>query len=270
MSAACRSCCAAPSTARPRSCTSASRPTGCCTRCARRTITLVSVVATTLTRLLDAGLARRRACAWRWPAAARSPAALLERAARGRRAGQPDVRPHRVLLAGHHGAGAAGGARQGEHGAGPPLFCTRVRIGPTARSCCAARRSPPGPPARTAGWPLATSAASTRAGSLHVTGRKADTIISGGENVAPAEVEAVLEAHPDVLEAAVIARADPEWGEAVTALVVRPRRRAAGPRGPARALRGRAGRRTRCPRRVLLADGPLPRTRSGKLLRREL
>ena len=35
-----------------------------------------------------------------------------------------------------------------------------------------------------------------------MTGRKADTIISGGENVAPAEVEAVLEAHPAVLEAA--------------------------------------------------------------------
>ncbi len=41
-------------------------------------------------------------------------------------------------------------------------------------------------------------------GRLRVTGRKADTIVSGGENVAPAEVEAVLEAHPDVLEAAVL------------------------------------------------------------------
>ena len=53
-----------------------------------------------------------------------------------------------------------------------------------------------------------------------MTGRKADTIVSGGENVAPAEVEAVLEAHPAVLEAAVLGRADPEWGEAVTAIVV--------------------------------------------------
>ena len=51
-------------------------------------------------------------------------------------------------------------------------------------------------------------------------GRKADTIVSGGENVAPAEVEAVLEAHPQVLEAAVLGRPDPHWGEAVTALLV--------------------------------------------------
>ena len=42
----------------------------------------------------------------------------------------------------------------------------------------------------------------------------ADTIVSGGENVAPAEVEAVLEAHPEVLEAAVLGRADARWGEA--------------------------------------------------------
>ncbi len=61
-------------------------------------------------------------------------------------------------------------------------------------------------------------------GSLRVTGRVADTIVSGGENVAPAEVEAVLESHPDVLEAAVLGRPDPRWGEAVTAIVV-PRRR---------------------------------------------
>ena len=53
-----------------------------------------------------------------------------------------------------------------------------------------------------------------------MSGRKADTIVSGGENVAPAEVEAVLEAHPLVLEAAVIGRSDPQWGEAVTAIVV--------------------------------------------------
>jgi o-succinylbenzoate---CoA ligase len=57
-------------------------------------------------------------------------------------------------------------------------------------------------------------------GRLIVTGRRSELIVSGGENVAPAEVEAVLEQHPDVAEAGVFARPDSEWGEAVVAAVV--------------------------------------------------
>ena len=57
-------------------------------------------------------------------------------------------------------------------------------------------------------------------GRLIVQGRKGDMIITGGENVAPAEIEAVLAEHPHVKEAAVFARPHPLWGEAVTALVV--------------------------------------------------
>ena len=57
-------------------------------------------------------------------------------------------------------------------------------------------------------------------GRLEIVGRKADTIVTGGENVAPAEVEAVLLEHPSVADAAVFARPDPEWGEAVIAAVV--------------------------------------------------
>jgi o-succinylbenzoate---CoA ligase len=57
-------------------------------------------------------------------------------------------------------------------------------------------------------------------GRLVVTGRKGDVMISGGENVAPAEVEAVLAEHPGVAEAAVFARPHPLWGDAITALVV--------------------------------------------------
>ena len=57
-------------------------------------------------------------------------------------------------------------------------------------------------------------------GRLIVLGRKVDTIVSGGENVMPAEVEAVLLAHPAVAEAGVFGRPDPEWGEAVVARVV--------------------------------------------------
>jgi O-succinylbenzoic acid--CoA ligase len=101
-------------------------------------------------------------------------------------------------------------------------------------------------------------------GRLYVTGRKADTIISGGENIAPAEVEAVLSQHPRVREAAVVGRPDPEWGEALTAVIV----------GDADADELREFCRERLaafkvPKRVEYVSS-LPRTPSGKLLRREV
>jgi o-succinylbenzoate---CoA ligase len=105
-------------------------------------------------------------------------------------------------------------------------------------------------------------------GRLTVIGRKSETIVSGGENVAPAEVEAVLEEHPAVAEAAVFARAHPLWGESVTARVV--------PRGDVPPTAGElrahcAGRLAgyKVPKAFELAER-LPRTPSGKLLRREL
>ena len=230
-------------------------------------ITLVSVVATTLARLLDAGLRHpprlRVALAGGGPV----PEVLL---ARARDAGVAVSQTYGLTESCSQATTVPAplAPAPGDHGAGPPLFCTQVRIGadgeillrgPTiARGVC-----------DDDGW-LATGDLGRldEVGALHVTGRKADTIISGGENVAPAEVEAVLEAHPDVLEAAVVARADPEWGEAVTAIVV-PRN---GPPDPD-ALRAHCRAALapyKVPRRVLVVDGPLPRTRSGKLLRREL
>ncbi len=59
-----------------------------------------------------------------------------------------------------------------------------------------------------------------RDGRLHVEGRIKELIVTGGEKVAPAAVEAALTAHPSVADAAVAGRPDPEWGEAVTAFVV--------------------------------------------------
>ena len=103
-------------------------------------------------------------------------------------------------------------------------------------------------------------------GRLVVTGRTADTIVSGGENVAPAEVEAVLLAHPAVADAGVFARPHPEWGEAVTARVVL--RTAA----TELELRKWAGQRLagfKVPKTIEVAE-TLPRTASGKLLRKEL
>ena len=99
-------------------------------------------------------------------------------------------------------------------------------------------------------------------------GRKSDTIISGGENVAPAEVEAVLEEHAQVAEAGVFARAHPLWGESVTARIV-----PSGEIAPTAAqLRAHCAERLagyKVPKAFELATR-LPRTPSGKLLRREL
>jgi O-succinylbenzoic acid--CoA ligase len=105
-------------------------------------------------------------------------------------------------------------------------------------------------------------------GRLVVTGRKGDMIVTGGENVAPAEVEAVLAEHPAVAEAAVFGRPDPLWGEAVTALVV-PR---AGAAVDAEELRRRCADRLagfKVPKAIQLVDA-LPRTESGKLRRAAL
>ena len=60
-------------------------------------------------------------------------------------------------------------------------------------------------------------------GDLFVTGRVDDMIISGGENVLPAEIESVLSVHPAVAEAAVAGLEDDRWGQKVAAFVVRRR-----------------------------------------------
>jgi O-succinylbenzoic acid--CoA ligase len=105
-------------------------------------------------------------------------------------------------------------------------------------------------------------------GRLVVTGRKGDVIITGGENVSPAEVEAALAEHPDVVEAAVFARPHPLWGEAITALVV-PRDGAELQQAALRAhcLERLAG--FKVPKAFELVS-ELPRTSSGKVRRADL
>jgi o-succinylbenzoate---CoA ligase len=226
-------------------------------------VTLVSVVATTLARLLDAGLERPPALRCALTGGGPVPAALLERTAA---AGVPVSLTYGLTEACSQVTTSSPGKAAT---AGPPLFCTRVQVtgegeimvaGPTVAFGVA----DPG------GWlPTGDLGRLDDEGNLQVTGRKADTIISGGENVAPAEVEAVLEEHPHVLEAAVLARADERWGEAVTALVV-PR---TGAHVAGEELRAHCAARLapyKVPKQVALVPGPLPRTRSGKLLRREL
>jgi O-succinylbenzoic acid--CoA ligase len=105
-------------------------------------------------------------------------------------------------------------------------------------------------------------------GFLYVEDRIDDMIVSGGENVVPAEVEQVLLRHPEVADAAVVGREDPEWQQAVTAVVVLRDGSGTTPdelrRHCAEALAG-----FKVPKRVELAAA-LPRTPSGKLLRRAL
>jgi o-succinylbenzoate---CoA ligase len=106
-------------------------------------------------------------------------------------------------------------------------------------------------------------------GRLAVLGRRDDLVISGGVNVHPDEVEAVLATHPGVAEAAVAGRPDPEWGQRVAAFVV--------PRDPASPptldeLRAYVRERlapAKAPRELVLVRS-LPRGPSGKLLRRLL
>jgi O-succinylbenzoic acid--CoA ligase len=103
---------------------------------------------------------------------------------------------------------------------------------------------------------------------LVIVGRSSETIVSGGENVAPAEVEAVLLEHPAVADAGVYGREDPEWGEAVVARIVL-RDGVAAPAGELREFCAGRLARFKVPKAFEFAEA-LPRTPSGKLLRREL
>jgi O-succinylbenzoic acid--CoA ligase len=106
-------------------------------------------------------------------------------------------------------------------------------------------------------------------GLLRVLDRRSDLIVSGGENVRPAEVERVLESHPGVREAAVVGRADPDLGQRVTACVV-----PADPGCPPDLAELQAWCRPRLaafkvPRALRVLE-TLPRTASGKLRRAAL
>jgi long-chain acyl-CoA synthetase len=105
-------------------------------------------------------------------------------------------------------------------------------------------------------------------GYLFLTDRVKDMIISGGENVYPAEVENVLAEHPAVADVAVIGVPDDQWGETVKAVVVR--RPGSDPRPEAIIAFARERlAHYKCPTSVDFA-ATLPRNPSGKLLKREL
>jgi o-succinylbenzoate---CoA ligase len=227
-------------------------------------VTVLSLVTTMLTRLLEAGvdLSGPRAILVGGGPVAKEPleAALAKGATVVQTYGLTETCSQVTTL-------APADARRKLGSAGRPLLTTHLRIqegeilvqGPTVA---------PGS-ADADGW-LHTGDVGhiDEEGFLYVRDRIDDMIVSGGENVVPAEVEEVLLRHPEVADAAVIGREDPEWQQAVTAVVVLESGSEVSPddlrRHCADSLAG-----FKVPKRVELAAA-LPRTPSGKLMRRAL
>jgi O-succinylbenzoic acid--CoA ligase len=213
--------------------------------------TLVSLVPQTLARLLDAGLSRPPALRAVLLGGAAIAPALLERAAAS---AVPVVATYGMTEA--CSQVLTGGA---------PLFCTRVWLGERDEVLVS------GPTVSADAGPVLRTGdrgAVDPAGRLLVTGRLDDLIVSGGENVAPERVEAVLESHPGVVEAGVRGRADERWGEAVVATVVPRDAEVLDVEQLRRFCRERLAP-WEVPKELTIAAA-LPRTASGKLRRSEL
>jgi acyl-CoA synthetase (AMP-forming)/AMP-acid ligase II len=119
------------------------------------------------------------------------------------------------------------------------------------------------------GWYRTGDIASLTAdGYLYILDRARDMIISGGENIYPAEVEAVLAEHPAVADVAVVGRPDPTWGEAVHAVIIPADGVAAEPGEIIGWSRERLAH-FKCPKSAEFVTS-LPRTTTGKVLKREL
>jgi len=249
-------------------------------------VTLVSLVPTTLSRVLDALSGRPVPATLRAVllGGAAAPSGLLRRALDAR---LPIAPTYGLTEAASQVATAApGDPAVAEGKVGRPVGSTRVRVvrvdgteagageagevqvaGPTVSP---GRLSPDGAlePLAPTGWLRTGDLGSIDAsGNLLVLGRRDDVIVSGGENVSPEEVEAVLLDHPAIAEVGVAGLPDEEWGQLVAAWIV--------PRGAPptlaeirEACRARLSR-AKLPRRLFVVDA-LPRTAIGKLRRSRL
>jgi len=215
----------------------------------RHRATIVSLVPTQLARLLDAG--------WEPPAHLRlvllgGAAATPRLLGRARSRGVPVVTTYGLTEACSQVATQIPG--EDSPGCGPPLPGTRVRIvddhieidGPTLFSGYL------GEPPRAPGWfRTGDFGRLDDGGNLHVLGRRTDLIVTGGENVYPAEVEAHLDARG--VTACVFGLPDETWGEIVACAATAPL--------PPDALDGLAS--FKRPRRVAVVDA-IPLTATGK------
>lgn len=105
-------------------------------------------------------------------------------------------------------------------------------------------------------------------GLLYVSGRDDEMIVSGGENVFPAEVEDLISGHPDVVEATAIGVEDKEWGQRLRAFVVKQAGRQVDEEAIKGYVRDRLAR-YKVPREVVFLE-ELPRNPTGKILKHEL
>jgi len=105
-------------------------------------------------------------------------------------------------------------------------------------------------------------------GLLYVSGRDDEMIVSGGENVFPAEVEDLISGHPEVIEATAIGVEDKEWGHRLRAFVVRKQDASLDEDTVKHYVRDHLAR-YKVPREVVFLD-ELPRNPTGKILKREL
>jgi len=105
-------------------------------------------------------------------------------------------------------------------------------------------------------------------GYLYIMDRKKDMIISGGENIYPAEIEDSLRGHPKVADAGVIGCPDEKWGEAVKAIVVLKEGEGLTEEDLIQWCQGKIGR-FKIPKKVIFTDA-IPRTPTGKILKRLL
>jgi fatty-acyl-CoA synthase len=106
-------------------------------------------------------------------------------------------------------------------------------------------------------------------GRIHIVDRKKDIIVSGGENIAPIEIERAIAAHPDVAECAVVAAPDEKWGEVPVAVIVPRPGRTITAEDILKLLKGRIAK-FKMPRRIEFRDTPLPKTGSGKIRKTEI
>jgi O-succinylbenzoic acid--CoA ligase len=216
--------------------------------------TVVSLVATMLRRLRDAGLERAPALRAALIGGGPVPVDLLEW---GREAGLPLLQTYGLTeTCSQIGTAAAGSD------AARPLPGVEVRIGSDGEILVRGPMVSRGALSEDGWLHTGDRGRLDDGGFLHVEGRIKDTIVTGGENVAAAEVEQALVSHPAVADAAVVGRPDPEWGERVTAFVVA---NGVGDEELVAWCRERlAG--YKVPRAIVRVD-ELPRTASGKLLK---